>query len=257
MLKRLRIAFLLYVLLFVAMAEFLAARRSTDWDSTLWVDVYLVAGDESPATREHLQRVERDEFAGLERFFAEQARSHGIELAAPFKISVVAGPVDALPRLPADAGALATLWWSLRMRWTATRLQWRNPGPDADIVAFAVYHDAATGMALDRSVALRKGLIAVANVFAAADARGANNVVLAHELLHTLGASDKYDPATNLPRFPHGFAAPESTPLLPQSKAELMAGRIPLSEREAAVPESLEQVIVGEVTAAEIGWRRL
>jgi hypothetical protein len=42
--------------------------------------------------------------------------------------------------------------------------------------------------------------------------------------------------------------------LYPQSFAELMAGRIPVSADEAEIPESLRQVVVGPQTAAEIGW---
>jgi hypothetical protein len=33
-----------------------------------------------------------------------------------------------------------------------------------------------------------------------------------------------------------------------------MAGRIALSAREATIPEDLSQVVVGSVTAREIGW---
>lgn len=257
MLKRLRIAVLLYVLLFVAAADFLAGRRSTDWDNTLWVDVYVVAGDPSSTTARYLDAIGQEDFAGLEEFFSAQAGLHGVSLARPFKVNVVRGVNVSLPKLSPDAGVLGTMWWSLRMRWTAARLQWRGAGPDSDIVAFAVYHDAAADGALDRSVALEKGLIAVANLFADPAARGSNQVVLAHELLHTLGATDKYDPATNLPRFPHGFAAPDAEPLLPQTRAELMAGRIALTATDAAIPRSLRDVVVGEATAREIGWRRL
>jgi hypothetical protein len=79
-------------------------------------------------------------------------------------------------------------------------------------------------------------------------------MVLAHELLHTLGATDKYAPSSNLPRFPEGFADPKAKPLLPQSKAELMAGRIPLDERRAKIPDGLRDVVIGQLTAREIGW---
>jgi hypothetical protein len=142
------------------------------------------------------------------------------------------------------------------MRWLAARLQWQNSGPSGDIVVFAVFHQPNAELALDRSTALEKGQIAVANLFADRAARGSNSMVLAHELLHTLGATDKYAPATNLPRFPDGYAAPEAKPLLPQSKAELMAGRIPLDATRAEIPHDLDKVVIGAATALEIGWRR-
>jgi hypothetical protein len=82
-----------------------------------------------------------------------------------------------------------------------------------------------------------------------------NNVIVAHELLHTLGATDKYDPSTTQPLFPAGFADPEQSPLYPQKFAEIMAGRIPLSESESDTPRDLELAIIGPQTAAEINWR--
>ena len=59
--------------------------------------------------------------------------------------------------------------------------------------------------------------------------RGSDDMVIAHELLHTLGATDKYDLRTNQPAHPDGFAEPDREPLYPQSFAELMGGRIPVS----------------------------
>lgn len=77
---------------------------------------------------------------------------------------------------------------------------------------------------------------------------------MAHELLHTLGATDKYDLATNLPIYPAGYANPDAQPLHPQNAAELMAGRIALKESKAEMPISLSGTVVGLTTAAEIGW---
>jgi hypothetical protein len=75
-------------------------------------------------------------------------------------------------------------------------------------------------------------------------------------LLHTLGATDKYDLRTNQPTQPDGFAEPDRQPLYPQEFAELMGGRISVSSTEATTPESLEQVMVGAKTASEIGWSK-
>jgi hypothetical protein len=57
-----------------------------------------------------------------------------------------------------------------------------------------------------------------------------------------------------LPIYPDGYAAPAAQPLLPQKKAELMAGRIAISQASAEIPQSLRDVLVGSVTAEEIGW---
>ena len=255
MLKRLRIAALLYVLLFVAAAQFLTARNMTDWDAALWVDVYAVAGDDDSVTRHFLDDLSAISFADTETFFAREAQRYGVTLEQPFKIRIVGEHAAELPALDADAGHLGVLWWSLRMRWLAARLQWQAPDPTGDIVVFAVFHAPEEGVALDRSTALDKGLIAVANLFADHEARATNQIVLAHELLHTLRATDKYALASNAPSYPDGYAAPDARPLLPQTKAELMAGRIPLDEQHAEMPRSLREVVIGPATAREIGWQ--
>jgi hypothetical protein len=253
--KRLRIAVLLYILLFVAAAQFFTARNMADWDAPLWVDIYAVAGDDDPVTRQYIETLRDNEFADTEAFLAREAKRYEIALQQPFKLRLVGEHTAALPQLASDSGALGVLWWSLRMRWLATRLAWASDGPSGDITVFAIFHRPANNAALDRSTALDKGLIAVANLFADRAARGTNQVVLAHELLHTLRATDKYSPTSNAPLFPDGYAAPEAQPLLPQTKAELMAGRIPIDERNAEMPESLREVVIGPATAREIGWR--
>jgi hypothetical protein len=253
--KRLRIAALLYVLLFVAAAQYLTARQTTDWDAPLWIDIYTVAGDREPATRRYLDSMAPTEFAAAEAFLAREAKRYGVTLDQPFKFRIVTEHGAALPQLGAGAGRLAIVWWSLRMRWVALRLQWRSAGPSGDIVLFAVFQASAEGAALDGSTALHKGLIAVAKLFADPAARATNQIVVAHELLHTLRATDKYSPTSNAPLYPHGYADPEARPLLPQKQAELMAGRIPLDERRAEMPADLRAVVIGPATAREIGWQ--
>jgi hypothetical protein len=256
-LKRLRIAVLLYVLLFMVGAQFFAARQMADWDDPIWVDVYTVAGDDDLVTRRFLDALRPDAFAPVEAFFASEAQRYGVALEQPFKIRIVGEHAAALPQLAPDAGHFGVLVWSLHMRWLATRLRWRAEAPRGDIVLFAVFHEPTAGTALDRSTALDKGLIAVANLFADAEARGTNQVVVAHELLHTLRATDKYSFVSNAPSYPDGYAEPDARPLLPQRKAELMAGRIPLDHERAEMPGNLEQVVIGAATAREIGWPSL
>jgi hypothetical protein len=75
-----------------------------------------------------------------------------------------------------------------------------------------------------------------------------------HEVLHTLGASDKYD-ATGRALYPDGFVEPARVPVYPQQLAEIMVGEIPLAPNRGKLPLSLDQLRVGAATAREIGWR--
>jgi len=75
-------------------------------------------------------------------------------------------------------------------------------------------------------------------------------------LLHTLGATDKYQALDDAPRFPEGFGDPQQIPLFPQRYAELMAGRRMLSADRWQQAESLDEVVIGPATAREIRWLR-
>ncbi len=78
-------------------------------------------------------------------------------------------------------------------------------------------------------------------------------VRIAHELLHVLGASDKYSGA-GAPEFPEGFVEPDQTPRYPQNWGEIMSRSIPLAEDNYRPLKSLREAAIGDVTAEEIGW---
>ena len=107
---------------------------------------------------------------------------------------------------------------------------------------------------IPRRVGIDRGMIGLINAYASRAMAGSNAVIITHELLHTLGATDKYDPASGLPTFPQGYAEPERAPRHPQVFAEIMGGRIPLADHRADIPDSLDQTLIGDVTAGEIGW---
>ena len=143
--------------------------------------------------------------------------------------------------------------WSLKLRyWASQHDHFDRAKPN--IRLFALFHDPARTPVLAHSLGLEKGMLGVANVFASRRQAGSNNVVLAHEMLHTLGATDKYDLQTTLPLFPDGFAEPEKSPRFPQQSAELMGGRIPLNEARAEIPDDLSQCLIGAATARELKW---
>jgi len=154
---------------------------------------------------------------------------------------------------PVQGSALQNIIWSLKFRFWALYWQFTADSAHADINLFVNYFDPAKTQALQHSVGLRGGLIGLINAFAAKKYNGSNNVVIAHELMHTFGASDKYDAAGD-PVYPDGYADAYQEPLFPQSRAEIMGGRIPLSQSKSEMPEGLSNVAVGVVTASELHW---
>jgi hypothetical protein len=253
-LRKIRIAFLLYVLLFVAAGSYLSRARSTDWDDSLWVDVYAYAADTSSEAAAYVAAIDADQLAPIEAFFTREAADFDLPLALPLRLRVAGQLPDSPPIPPSNGSWIDVAIWSLRMRWAVFRLNWESDGPTPDIVLFAGYHEAADNPRLESSTALQKGLIAFANLYAERTMQGSNQVIIAHELLHTVGATDKYNPATNEPRVPDGIAEPYKRPLLPQEHAEIMGGRIPLSATRFVIPTSLDQTVIGPATAREIGW---
>lgn len=254
MFRQLRIVILLYILAFAAVGNYLATARSTDWNDSLWVDVYPINADGSERTQRYIDELREKDFAAIEQYFAREARRYGVTLEAPFRIALAEQVTEPLPALPASAGVLDSMLWSLKMRWYGAKVQRSSDRPSPDIQVFALYYDSRSIEVLDRSTALERGLIAVVKLFADRRNSGSNQVVMAHELLHTLGSTDKYGLATNLPLYPQGYAEPTAKPLFPQEKAELMAGRIPVAQDKAEIPLDLGQTVIGPVTAMEIRW---
>jgi hypothetical protein len=142
--------------------------------------------------------------------------------------------------------------WSLQLRLWAWRID-KAQAPVQDIQLFVLYFDKSRTI-VDNSYGMQKGSIAVVNAYAAPEMSNKNNIVIAHELLHLAGATDKYHPAHELPVYPAGYADPEARPLYPQAEAEIMAGSIPVSAEKAEMPESLDETVIGPATAREINW---
>lgn len=254
--KKIRVGILLAVLAIVASNAWLEQRRSQTWRDSLYVGIFPVAADDRPATRAFVAALRPDAFGSLEPFFAGEAQRYGLPLAEPFRVQLYPPLAAAPPQLELEAGPIGTIWWSLKMRWYAWRSGSVAGRPPPHIRAFVLYHDPSLASRLLHSSGLRKGRIGVVHAFAADAMSGSNAIVIAHEVLHTVGAVDKYDAQTDAPLYPQGFADPEQRPLFPQRRAEIMAGRRALAEREQEMPDSLDDCVVGAATAAEIGWTR-
>ena len=250
--RGLRITLLLMLLAAVALGQWQARALVTSWDTPLWVVLHPLDADGSVAAGRDVAALDSDRVAPLEAFFAREARRYGVALGEPVVVRVGAVP-EPPPLPPVDGGALAIAWWSLKLRYWAFELD--GDGLPADVRLAVRYFDPERNPRLPHSLGLAEARVGIVNAFADDAYRGSNHVVIAHELLHTLGASDKYDPASNLPRYPEGYAEPGREPRHPQVSAELMGGRIPLRDGEVRMPAGLDEVIVGELSAQEIGWR--
>lgn len=251
-----RISLLLTVLVGVAGVTWLDKVRTTSWEDTLWVGIFPMNADGSSVADQYIRTLTVRDFAAIESFFARETRRYGISVVRPVRIELYPSPKELPPVLPRRANALARMWWSLKMRWfarSAADVPGRAP---SHIRVFVLYHDPAASPSVPHSLGLQKGLIGVVHAFADDSMRGQNNIVITHETMHTLGATDKYDLQSGSPVFPDGYADPDREPRYPQSQAEIMAGQRPLASTESEMPEELRDVVVGQKTAMEIGWAK-
>ena len=255
MFKAIRIAVLLLVLLFVSLSTYLTQARSTDWNNSLYVKVYPINADGSAASSRYIANLNEQTFAGIEEFISRETGRYGHTLDRPVRIRLGREVFDQPPSLGSDVSRPGIMWWSLKMRWWANRATSDQDSPDPDVRIFVRYHAPSERFVLENSVGLQKGMVGIVNGYASRQQKGANNVIIAHEFLHTLGATDKYNPVDGIPMFPDGYADPGKNPLYPQRNAEIMGGRIPVSEFDAMVPKSLRYAIIGEQTAREIRLR--
>jgi len=252
MFKAVRIAVLLIILFFVAVNTWLTQSRSTDWGNSLWVKVYPINADGSDASEKYIANLDTADFADIEAFIAREASRYGKSLQRPLRMELGRPIREQPPVIDPEAGVLGVMAWSLKMRWWASSTAGEQDVIDPDVRIFVRYHNPDTAFLLENSVGLQKGMVGIVNARASRRQQGGNNVIIAHEFLHTLGATDKYSLATGQPTPPDGLAEPNREPLYPQRWAEIMGGRIALAADDAMIPQSLKYTVIGPLTASEI-----
>ena len=251
--KKIRIGLLLFILFLVAADTYLTKYQSVSWDEPLWVAVYPINPDNDPAVDRYISNLSSHNFEPVERFFEDEAQRVHLAQTKPFKVMLAHTVNELPPAPPADRGVLSVGWWSIKLRWWAYTHDHTDFSPH--IKMFVIYYNFDKEERLSHSLGMEKGMIGVVNAFAHREMEGKNNLVLAHEMLHTVGATDKYDLQTDQPVMPDGYAEPDKQPLYPQRFAELMGGKTPVSADRSIMPRSLRTVLLGGKTLAEINWR--
>ncbi|MDO8960696.1 MAG: hypothetical protein Q7V02_01235 [Methylophilus sp.] len=250
--KKIRI-FILLLVLATVVQQSLQEDADLKWNKNFYVAVYPINADNSSKVSAYIKTLTQDDFEPVAAYFAEEAQRYQLPLRRPFEIRL-GNTVQAIPPSPPETGnVFEIVLWSLQFRYFAW-VHSPKMSVKPDIKLYLLYHDPVTHPRLSHSTALNKGRIGRVNLFAENGYAKKNLVILAHELLHTVKATDKYDMSTGLPIYPDGFAEPDKSPLYPQAYAELMGGRIPLREGNAEIPNHIGLTLIGNKTAKEIGW---
>lgn len=256
---RVRVAVLSTILLGVlafAWTDVHRRRARTDWHRTL--GVALVVLRRGPVADANIAALER-RVPVLTDLLAAEARRFRPAAPQPFAFSIY-GPVDVGegPPAPASEGLvdLATQAWT---SWRYLSRVDRAVGLDSSGLDARIYLVATPARDAQQTFVEgyseqggRVGFVAVELEDSMIDAA---LFVATHELFHTLGATDKYEPGGAI-QIPEGLAEPERLPMLPQRYVELMARQRPIAPGIAEPLDSLDEMRVGAATAREVGWLR-
>ena len=250
--RSLRLYVLFACLLFSAVYTVHQLKYSRGWHVPLPVVIYPINADGSDATARYIERLSLDDFEDIQHWFEREARR--FELVNPKPVEIALGTqIDNLPpELPSYNNMFVNMVWGLSFRWWVFRHAPDDSQGLARVRVFVLYHGDRLKR-LPHSLGLQKGLLGLVNAYSLPSQSRQNNVVIAHEVLHTVGAVDKYR-YDGHPVFPVGYGNPDRKPLHPQRSAEIMAGRIALSFGRSQMAHSLRSAVVGPDTAREINW---
>ncbi len=249
--RRIRILILLGILVAAVGLTWLEQTMVRAWRAPLDVAVVPVNGDGSVQAEDAIRALQASDFDDIGTFLERETARYGVKQSPAMQITLLPELHAQPPAPPRDHTVLKTVWWSLKLRWWVYRQSGEWLPQLGRIKLFVLYHAPRDGVALAHSLGLQKGLIGVVHAFADPRQTQQNNIVIAHELLHTLGATDKYD-AEGRPVYPQGYAEPEQPQQMPRHEAEIMAGRLVNAAGRLVMPPSLDQCVIGAMTAHEI-----
>lgn len=254
--KNLRILVLIFILATVLMYTKNQRLVTQGWYKPLEVVVFPINADSSHSVDEYIKTLTAKSFSDIDDFIKRESKKYDDVVSSTPTITRFGNTVASFPPKPpgSDSNPLAIAFWSMKLRWWAFQNTPDSISNKHRVRMFVLYHEDKSNQKLEHSLGLQKGLLGIVHAFASNEQAKQNNVVIAHELLHTVGASDKYDSLGN-PLPPHGLGNPDLSPLYPQKRAEIMAGTVASSETQSKMARSLKSCVVGEKTAQEIGWQ--
>jgi hypothetical protein len=232
-------------------------RARTEWARPLDVAIVLVRLGNTPTAATDAIKARAPALAAR---LTEEMRRYQPTAPRPFVLQVF-GPVDASAPpppapgpgdgLPAVAGYTYSLWRYLSSIDTGAALSPR----DFDARIYVVVRPSDGQVNVIEGVGEQGGRVGVVELQLDEGMADFALFVAAHELFHTLGATDKYTPDGRV-MVPDGLADPAQHPLYPQPLVELMARHRPTDESHSVPPEGLDELVIGPATAREIGWFR-
>ena len=251
--KLIRIVVLLSVFFVILVGTWMNERRLASWERPIWVTVYPIVADNARETERYVRGIRETDFEDINAFLERDLILYGVSLTPPIKFQLAPVSDELPPAIPERHSYVSIGIWSLKMRWWSWRKMQKDGLVSPDVQMFVLYHTVGRDSEMNVSVGMRKGMYGLVKAYAGVGMHPKNQVVIAHEFLHVLGASDKYAAGSGEPDFPFGYAEPNRQPLFPQRYAEIMGGRIPLSAYDSVMPDSLSECRIGRKTAEEIG----
>jgi len=252
--KNLRILILIFILGAVLIYTQDQRLVTQGWYKPLEVVIFPINADASDSVENYIDSLSLNNFTGIDKFIKRESEKYDVVSSTPTTTSL-GKKVSSLPPKPPGihSNPLKIAFWSMKLRWWAMQNTPDDKSNKHRVRVFVLYHNEDTNEKLEHSLGIQKGLLGIVHAFASSEQAKQNNIVIAHELLHTVGASDKYDAYGN-PQPPDGLGEPNLSPLYPQKRAEIMAGTIASSESKSKMAPSLKRCVVGKKTAQEIGW---
>jgi hypothetical protein len=251
-----RVAALLLVLSAVALWGLRVTHRRSarlDWNRTLAVEVALLIRGATPYT---VSDGLRSRLPELEQFFDREVARYRPGTPRPFRF-VALDPIavaTAPPMPPPEEALLDRARYMLALNDYLAPIDARIARAPHDVRLYLVLSPPELGQAqFMEGAGAAGGDFGI--VLATVDAKTIELALigLGHELLHCIGASDKYDTRGHSVA-PAGLCEPDAVPRYPQRCAELMAGETALAPDTGRLASELSEVRVGAVTAREIGW---